>query len=51
MPSVSCCSRLARSGRVSWSPKQVLRPTGDGPSPGGVTLFQGGLLHPYGVVG
>ena len=24
----------------------------DGPSPGGgVTLFQGGVLHPYGVAG
>ena len=51
MPSVSCCStRLACSGRVSWSSKQVfLREAGvDGPSPGGSKFVSGGVLPPRG---
>ena len=51
MPSVSCFSnRLACSGRVSWSSKQVLLLTGevDGPFQGGVTLFQGEFSTPTG---
>ena len=55
MPSVSCCSRkLGCSGRVSWSPKQVLPLTGevDGSSPGrsnfvsGWGSSQGGWINP-----
>ena len=55
MPSVSCCScsrRLACSGRVSWSPKQVglLPRRGEFMVllQGGVTLFQGEFSTPTG---
>jgi len=39
-------------GKKLTAAKQVLPLRGvDGPSPAGVNLFQGGVLHPYGVTG
>jgi len=50
--------RVVAEVSMQWtcqlSSKQVVLLMGevDGPSPGGVTLFQeGGVLHPYGVAG
>jgi len=51
------CFLLWQKVSMQWT-CQLVAKTGtpadggvDGPSPGGVTLFQWGVLHPYGVVG